>query len=126
MRPIKFRAWHEDAGGMVYFGLGEDNISVYSSKDGQQYTLRVADAPSVMQFTGLHDKNGVEIWEGDICRTYKYGVDNEGWSRLTENNKKYYNIVVKYLANTPFCGFVVQGFYEVIGNIYENPELLEQ
>ena len=77
-----------------------------------------------MQFTGLHDKNGKEIWEGDIL-----GYENE------KNIVRWSNIQAKFLLDWIKNEGRVEGMYgfnealamdyEVLGNIYENPELLK-
>ena len=98
MRPIKFRAYHPDSG-MKYFMLNQIKEGTVLFDDGDWRSLNDC---QVMQFTGLHDKNGKEIYEGDILN----------WVRLT-------------LLNDNICrAFVNKG--EVIGNIYENPEQLEK
>lgn len=75
----------------------------------------------LMQFTGLKDKNGKEIWEGDIIE-----VD---WNDIRYS---IHNFVIEW--NEKYCSFVFEGgcpfndkiHFKVIGNIYENPELLEK
>ena len=73
----------------------------------------------LMQFTGLHDKNGKEIYEGDIVQIYKHMSSEK--SEVTqvvwdEENCEYKGI---------YPNIAVWEQHEVIGNIYENPELLE-
>jgi len=75
------------------------------------------------QYTGVKDKNGVEIYEGDIvklCRSYGYGWLSKG------------TVAQVKWDNNELCYFLFNNFrltknkkVEIIGNIYENPELLE-
>lgn len=76
----------------------------------------------VMQFTGLKDMNNQEIFEGDIVRIFDnlYTVfydSEEGSYRLNPHDKRW---VVDYMSN-----FSSEESLEIIGNIYENKELLE-
>lgn len=88
-------------------------------------------------FTGLLDKNGVEIYEGDIvCRRgvtiwEDYMKDGENWSRMTGNKEdvtalvRYDSDKVSFTTNNPKV-WLGKGYgeVEVIGNIYQNPDLL--
>ena len=116
-REIKFRAWDEE-GKKIVFNFCEENKN-------QIIALMVSDTKlELMQYTGLKDKNGVEIYEGDIV-TYYYYSDEEP-ERFTvifdipmfafnsHLDKKNWNIREHDEIRI-----------EVIGNIYENPELLK-
>ena len=72
----------------------------------------------LMQFTGLLDKNGKEIYEGDI-----YHQGDPQITYIVEFRDAAF--MGKQVGNTSYAGlFHWQGLHEVIGNIYENPELL--
>ena len=116
-REIKFRAWHEDAKDMVWFGLGENLFHALNIETNERFTLDLTDGHPIMQYTGLKDNNGVEIYDGDILR----GIAG--------------NYVVIWSASELGCGWKkIRGGSvtdigtghesEVIGNIYETPELL--
>lgn len=120
MRGLKFRAWtnvgsfKEPKDGMVYAHL--DQLYGGELGDGTHFV----DGHALMQFTGLKDKNGTEIYEGDIVR-----------ARLMQGDNHTYTHPVKFVTH-PAPMFAINGRqmnddgYEVIGNIYENPELLDQ
>lgn len=105
---IKFRAWYKQ--NMIFSA----NIYQMMFEDGHYFTHSGADEPvHIMQYTGLKDCNDKKIYEGDII---KGSVPGFTAVRIQE---------VKYNAphfTVPTLPYKV----EVIGNIYENPELLEQ
>ena len=125
MREIKFRAWDKKRGKMRW---GDDNLQIALNGDKWwQYgyeTNRIEtehqDDFILMQYTGLHDKNGKEIYEGDIIIGFCTGnypaiVEcdaPDGGYNIRELDGQYIDID----SNTSV---------KVIGNIYENPELLK-
>lgn len=119
-REIKFRVWFpQDAReGKPAMGM------VHSSYEGQSLNDFLAEVQEIgiilMQFTGLRDKNGHEIYEGDILRTQERWVDKDG--RLSSVRVQ---IQVVEWTGEYVNSHYWHEFYEVIGNIYENPELLE-
>ena len=122
MREIKFRAWQKQYKKMWYDG---GHIDLSLSLEGglftpdMYYNCDFEKEFILMQYTRLHDKNGVEIYEGDI---------------FPDNGL---NLVVRYELGTPvghwhgsneyifFDHYANDDEVEVIGNIYENPELLK-
>ena len=135
MRTIKFRAWDKEYEKMTYFDDEDyeynpplvfrlDQVfkknSNYDDYEDFEYN-DITDKVEVMQYTGLHDKNGKEIYEGDIVKSFFVDTDEAG-----NEIYKYYIIEVKY--DEVLCSYKIDKFMnlEVIGNIYENKELLNE
>jgi len=128
MREIKFRAWvgeemiDEDYNDDHYIlTIEECTPRVFEWHDGDcaEYAPAVAE---IMQYTGLKDKNGKEIYEGDIVRGWCH--DRQKLFIVKFNSSKY---TCGFIAETPNGLGHVELWYEgykVIGNIHENPELL--
>ena len=139
-REIKFRAWHLTKSIMAevewlrWDGTIHVNYKVGESKDGFFFGGNNVGADwqrddyELMQFTGLKDKNGKEIYESDILKL-QYPL-NYGYGGI--HNKE---IIVTISFESGCFWFTGEGYtdcnwhfyneYEVIGNIYENPELLK-
>lgn len=82
----------------------------------------------LMQYTGIKDKNGVEIYEGDILK-YKYLYDRRfKYLSLVKFMETEASFGLKdiYGNEIPLYRITANNYFEVVGNIYENPELLEE
>ena len=133
MREIKFRAWSTQSKRIFPVRRIQFEPDRYSN-DGYVW-LESSQNPSddgqvditlvnLMQYTGLKDKNGKEIYEGDIVRHHLR--DNAPFVGDTEFSVSWYkNGWHLSWADGISQPFECPEFYEVIGNIYENPELLE-
>lgn len=105
----------------LLIALQEDRCAIEES-GGSKWAC---DARTLCQCTGLKDKNGKLIWENDIVRTIYDGIEHIYqviWDKSeldfkATNGKEFYKSNFEYL---PCCDEV-----EVIGNIFDNPELLE-
>ena len=119
MREFKFRAWVAD-----YIPSKEAASMVYSDKvGGVGFFFNNFDGEEIMQFTGLKDRNGIEIYEGDIVSEYK--IDNFG-KELSELHSQRCSSVVRYNNDSAeFIGAYSHRGGVVIGNIHQNPELLK-
>jgi uncharacterized phage protein (TIGR01671 family) len=89
-------------------------------------------AESIGQFTGLHDKNGKEIYEGDIIKDKKYNYKH--LIRYSNDKACFTATIVKYVGDNISERFwesdvtqswIIECGKEIIGNIHDNPELME-
>lgn len=76
----------------------------------------------MMQFTGLDDKNGNELYEGDVVRYSNGDIFNIEW---IPQDARYEILSIPYSGTFDFEPSEVGTMYEIIGNIYENPELID-
>lgn len=114
MREIKFRAYGPNCKMM----WGWEAVKRIANTVGWEHFN--AGERILMQYTGLKDKNGVEIYEGDICHVDGLGNCEVGvcglYGTVFKSNGYEHPVIDSIAENDSF---------EVIGNIYENPELLK-
>ena len=134
MDHLKFRAW--DGEKMCYPHFFEFGVCGVNGKPSVAFERRggMVTTAYIMQFTGAKDMHGTDIYEGDIIRKEECSPDDPAFGHYGSIGAIQYDVDV--------MGFIVvsedDGFYdntgvifsfdeiEVIGNIYENPNMLEQ
>lgn len=146
-RVIKYRAWDKDEKFMLSWDmLRKQNLNYNQDfkgcKNRDSYgsvgisDIWIDDDLEIMEYTGLHDKDGREIYEGDIVEyTKRKGRQPVGARHVVRHTSYWENDI--YHRNPQYSGFGVSVDYSltysfsqsgirVIGNIHENPELLEE
>jgi uncharacterized phage protein (TIGR01671 family) len=142
MRTIKFRAWDKTENKMIYADTDlikthhedifpPDGMDVEITLEGYAYIVEgyAYESPScldneliLLQFTGLKDKNGVEIYEGDIVYTENYGE----YPMVVKWDDEYAQFYCHDKSGDDDDRLLLLAVTTVIGNIYENPELYKE
>jgi hypothetical protein len=116
-REIKFRAWDEKRKSFVVDGFVIYPDGKTEFPEGGWDLHGYDDGLLLMQYTGLTDKNGVEIYEGDLLRN-----TGEVWEVVFSSGE--FKLICKSERGGNEIASMAR-FKKVIGNIYQNPELLE-
>ena len=150
MREIKFRAWDKEQNKFLIHSNNHDTLialtgDIFETDYYGTWEHYRPEKIELMQYTGLKDKNGIEIYEGDIInisRIFKELEDGDDVNQV-EVEREYLGIcsisptmgsVIKVYKRTKdgeddhsikYLKKIISKYCEVIGNIYENKELLK-
>ncbi|CRH17730.1 YopX family protein [Carnobacterium maltaromaticum] len=128
MREIKFRAWNIESKVM----LDHDFITETIIQDGEivrdfSDVLNGKDTFILMQYTGLKDKNGVEIYEGDVLEIVcNFPFRKETILDVVEFDESLFMYSCSDWALYELNNNEGKQYFKIIGNIHDNPELLEE
>lgn len=125
-REIKFRAWSKVEEEMVYgIDLTTQDGTAHPINGNWDNIMSLDERVELMQYTGLKDKNGVEIYEGDIVQWYD-SEPNIDWYGNVQGQVIWQDGAFFVPAKGDFSSWLHDlGELKVIGSIYENPELLK-
>ena len=126
MRTIKFRAWIKDYALIAEVNyLNIDYKEIVVMIDGNDYEFNCGEY-ELMQYTGLKDKNGKEIYEGDIITFPKSSNTNPLFEVYFNTELGFWGVKkVKGYWGIRLSELYEWGYWKVIGNIYEDKHLLE-
>ena len=134
MRDIKVRGLAVDGRGWIYGSFvpqynshkhGRRIDAIFYTEEDITYRIPVK-TETVGEFTGLKDKNGKDIYERDIIDNKKTGIWQVVWDngafkfKIIKGKNIYYSTVLRYFDDYSACQL------EVIGNIYENAEMIKE
>lgn len=128
-RQIKFRAWCNTSSKMIGWGeilsMGQYMGNVFVEKFNTNPPKPVC---NLMQFTGLFDKNGKEIYEGDIVKftpkNNRYSDEFIGEIFYRDDEAAFFHTFEEGRPSKRFFNLPREWTLEIIGNIFENPELI--
>ena len=129
MREILFRGKHSEKSRWDYGDLYMDHGRTYIASRDMMHGVRVHGEvipETVGQYTGLTDKNGTKIFEGDIVKLRLLAAKME-WKGVCEYRSGAFGLAWQY-AGERYCTFAgtCNAEYEVLGNIYDNGELIHE
>lgn len=126
MREIKFRAWDKERKRWTNYSIADDLPRFYDKHTGCWKTDREGERFILCQYTGLKNYNGKEIYEGDIVKSEGFF----GWiglAKYLDNNQSFvFEAIDKNYRGSRLSLGRTEQYVKILGNIYENPELLEE
>lgn len=123
MREFKFRAWDTEKQKMAivnFIGLNDYEVGM-EDEECRRWRATYPYVCRLMQYTNLKDKNGKEIYEGDIL---KVKVDDGEANLYVKYTNGEYRVVNEGRWEDSLYAYMYFGDVEIVGNIYENKDLL--
>jgi len=120
MGILRFRVWDGDEMISLSKALSKDLVGVQHNRDDGFEIEPFHEGVKLLQSTGLYDENGTEVYEGDIVKGYD-GLNGITFQGIVEFNDASFCIRSEVSTHYRWMDY---GRLEVLGNVFENPELL--